>query len=418
MANAGVDVFEESFKLIFAKLYSEWERRADFQRIDDALHGAGIANVYELEKKENKEIRDKINDRLKQLRFRKTDLDENAKINIQELFNDAMDKWHGIFPEHTTIELSPSHLNTVVSYLQEVKLFNSNLDVVDDAFEYLVNKNNKGNKGQYFTPRYVIDMCVKMLNPKPNEFLIDPAAGSRGFTMHSIFHVWKRLRPDEPNLWTAQELTNEQKRYVREKVFAIDFDRRTVRVGRLLNLIAGDGHTNVLQLNTLDYKRWENVVKERSWSKIYGDGFDRLKDLRAKRSDDRNYNFDIVMANPPFAGDIKDGQIINSYDIAEKFDKYGNSKGHNNKIGRDILFIERNLDFLRPGRRMAIVLPQGRFNNATEKNIRDFIAERCRILTVVGLHGNTFKPHTGTKTSVLFVQKWNNDPQEGPLCPR
>ena len=67
---------------------------------------------------------------------------------------------------------------------------------------------------------------------------------------------------------------------------------------------------------------------------------------------------------------------------------------------------------------MAIVLPQGRFNNSSDKNIRDFIAARCRILAVVGLHGNTFKPHTGTKTSVLFVQKWNDDPKVGALCPR
>ena len=86
-------------------------------------------------------------------------------------------------------------------------------------------------------------------------------------------------------------------------------------------------------------------------------------------------------------------------------------------MGRDILFIERNLDFLKVGGRMAVVLPQGRFNNSSDKYIRDFIAERCRILAVVGLHGNTFKPHTGMKTSVLFVQKWNDDPKAEALCP-
>ncbi len=67
---------------------------------------------------------------------------------------------------------------------------------------------------------------------------------------------------------------------------------------------------------------------------------------------------------------------------------------------------------------MAVVLPQGRFNNASDKRLREFIVERCRILAVVGLELNTFKPHTGTKTSVLFVQKWNDDPTRGPLCPR
>ena len=87
-------------------------------------------------------------------------------------------------------------------------------------------------------------------------------------------------------------------------------------------------------------------------------------------------------------------------------------------MGRDVLFIERNLDFLKPGGRMAIVLPQGRFNNTTDRYIRNFIAERARILAVVGLHSNTFKPHTGTKTSVLFLQKWNDDESAGPLCPR
>lgn len=62
---------------------------------------------------------------------------------------------------------------------------------------------------------------------------------------------------------------------------------------------------------------------------------------------------------------------------------------------------------------MAVVLPQGRFNNSSDKYIRDYIAEHCRILAVVGLHGNVFKPHTGTKTSVLFVQKWDAE-----LCPK
>jgi type I restriction enzyme M protein len=107
-------------------------------------------------------------------------------------------------------------------------------------------------------------------------------------------------------------------------------------------------------------------------------------------------------------GDIKETRIIHRYELG--FNE--NNKPYS-KLGRDILFIERNLEFLKPGGRMAIVLPQGRFNNITDKRVRDFMAERCRILAVVGLHPNTFKPHAGTKTSVLFVQKWDDK-----LCPR
>ena len=299
-----------------------------------------------------------------------------------------------------------SHLSVCVSSLQDVKLFNSNLQIVDEAFEYLVSKSAKGEKGQYFTPRHVIDMCVKMLNPKRGETMIDTASGSCGFPVHTIFNI-------TGTLFSNAEIPAADKEHVL-RVFGIDFDEKTVRVARTLNLIAGDGETNVLHLNTLDFERWrDNTEKNNRWVLTYGRGFDRLKKLRAEQGENRQFNFDILMANPPFAGDIKESRILHQYKLGFK----GNGKAQA-KVGRDILFIERNLDFLKPGGRMAIVLPQGRFNNTSDKYIRDFIAERARILAIVGLHGNTFKPHTGTKTSVLFVQKWNDDPDEGPLCPR
>jgi type I restriction enzyme M protein len=305
-----------------------------------------------------------------------------------------------------------------VSSLENVKLFNSNLDVIDEAFEYLINQSSKGEKGQFFTPRYVIDMCVKMLNPQEDEYMIDSAAGSSGFPVHTIFHVWRQILEDEglevSHLFSLEEKPPRCKEYVEEKVFAIDFDEKAVRVARTLNLIAGDGQTNVLHLNTLDYELWDEVTQQEEWDDVYHEGFRRLKKLRPKGSPDyREFQFDILMANPPFAGDIKEQRMIARYDLAKK----PNGKWET-KVGRDILFIERNLDFLKPGGRMAIVLPQGRFNNSSDKNIRDFIAERCRILAVVGLSGNTFRPHTGTKTSVLLVQKWNDDPKIGALCPR
>ena len=381
LASAGVDSFEEIFKLIFAKLYDE-------------LICANDKTAY--------------------LQFRNSgDTDFELKEKIQGLFDDAKNKWEGVFPEESKILLSPSHLAVCVSTLQDIKLFNNNLDVVDDAFEYLMSKAQKGEKGQYFTPRYVIDMCVKMMNPTINDKIIDTACGSSGFTVHSIFKVWKEIRlskglePGED--FTASERTTDERDFVRKNVFAIDFDEKTVRVARTLNLIAGDGQTNVLHLNTLDYSRWNEVTKQEDWNDTYNEGFKKLKKLQPKGSNDfSKFNFDLVMANPPFAGDIKEQTILSHYELAK------NDKGKwQKKVGRDILFIERNLNFLKPGGRMAVVLPQGRFNNASDKYIRDFIAERCRILAVVGLHGNVFKPHTGTKTSVLFVQKWDDE-----LCPK
>lgn len=119
------------------------------------------------------------------------------------------------------------------------------------------------------------------------------------------------------------------------------------------------------------------------------------------------------MANPPFAGDIKDSRLISEYEVSF------NDKGKKaNKVSRDVLFIERNLDFLKDGGRMAIVLPQGRFNNTSDETIRKYIMERARLLAVVGLDVNTFKPHTGTKTSVLFVQKRDEDPNSPTYNPK
>lgn len=380
LANAGVDVFEEVFKLIFTKLFDEMESGRNRNR---------------------------------HLEFRNYgDTESELRTKLQRLFDQAKNKWEGVFTEDARIMLTPSHLSVCASSLQDVKLFNSNLDVVDEAFEYLINKSSKGEKGQYFTPRYVIDMCVKMLNPTEEETIIDTASGSCGFPVHTIFYVWEQIMKDEGldkgHLFTSEVKPARCVDYVKEKVFAIDFDERAVRVGRTLNLIAGDGQTNVLHLNTLDYERWDEKIEDEEWQDIYFEGWRRLKRLRANKNSNRDFKFDVLMANPPFAGDIKESRILAKYELGKK----ENGK-YQTKVGRDILFIERNLDFLKPGGRMAIVLPQGRFNNSGDKRIREFIAEHCRILGVIGLHGNVFKPHTGTKTSVLLVQKWDDE-----LCPK
>ena len=406
LANAGVDVFEEAFKLIFTKLFDEYQSRKDKQVLDSVVQ-ANLTRAqcgdYETLKsflKEDKTIA-KLEKGFRVLEFRNTGQSESdLKKKIQKLFDDARKKWPGVFPDESKIDLALSHLPVCVSGLQDVKLFNSNLQIIDEAFEYLVGKSAKGEKGQYFTPRHVIDMCVKMLNPKKGEYMIDSASGSCGFTVHTIFKI-------TGHLFESADISQEEKEDIL-KVFGIDFDEKVVRVARTLNLIAGDGETNVLHLNTLDYDRWKETVNNPDWRDTYGSGFKRLEELKKDANSYKEFQFDILMANPPFAGDIKESRIIHKYELG-----YNEKRKPKPAVGRDILFIERNLDFIKPGGRLAIVLPQGRFNNTSDKDIREFIAGKARILAVVGLHGNTFKPHTGTKTSVLFLQKWDNK-----LCPK
>lgn len=396
--------FDEILKLVYCKLYDEFNHNEDADFISRTIKRKQkedpTLGYYEA-------LDDIDDDDFTLLEFRAKHREDENEVykRIAKLFSEAQQNWKGAFAPHTKLDMQPSTVKSCVLEFQDVKLFNSNLEVVDEAFEYLVNKNQKGEMGQYFTPRYVIDMCVKMLNPKREETMIDTASGSCGFPMHTILHVWNK----RDNLTTSKR-EQWEKDYVRDKVFAIDFSEKAVRVGKILNIITGDGHTNVLYLNTLDYDRWENQFKKNpDWWAKYNEGFTRLEGLRENSNSYGSFTFDILMANPPFAGDLDDAKILSNYQLSRKDGKL------QNKVSRDVLFIERNLNFLKPGGRMAIVLPQGRFNNSTDKYIRDFIADKCRILAVVGLHGNTFKPHTGTKTSVLFVQKWTD---EHGICPK
>lgn len=360
LANSGFDSFDEIFKLIYAKLYDEKEA---------------------------------LNRPNQELWFRKspTGHPEETKRNIDDLFEEAKQEWPDIFERTDRIKLSSEHLSVCVGELQDVKLFGSNLRIIDEAFEYLLPDVAKGKKGQYFTPRVVIDMCVKMLNPRNREYVIDTACGSAGFLVHAMQHVWKTL----PSLEARKE-------YASRYLFGIDFDEKSTKISRAIMLIAGDGKSHIYKANTLDTREWSQSTKDELASLRLLRELGNYEDNRENQQSYKYLNFDILLANPPFAGEIKQDYLLTHYDLGK------NEKGKKqNKVERHILFIERNLDCVKAGGRLAVVLPQGIFNNSSEEYIRKYVMKKARILAVVGLHVNSFKPHTGTKTSIIFLQKWS-----------
>lgn len=375
LANAGVDVFTEVFKLVYAKLYDENEAR--LSRPD------------------------------KEIFFRKYKDPSKTYDVINDLFKRAIKKWPSTFYEQDNIKLSPEHLSIVVGELEKARLFGSDLSIVDEAFEHLIPEVAKGKKGQYFTPRHVIAMAVKMLNPKKDEYVIDPAAGSGGFLIGAMYWIKEKYFSGSDEA---------MKEYAKEYIWGLDFAEEISKVSRALMLIAGDGRSHMFRLNTLDPREWlgEDQQSLDARAKLKS----RLLDLgnSADNSDNQKsfhyFNFDVLLTNPPFAGEIKDGGILRQY-------FFGKKKGRLvNKVERHILFIERTLDMVREGGRIAIVLPQGVLNNTNMEYVREYLFDKARILAVVGLHGNTFKPHTGTKTSVLFLQKWSEGeekPKDYPI---
>jgi type I restriction enzyme M protein len=375
LADSGKDEFNEIFKLIFAKIWDEKEAQ---------------------ENRKNKEVE-----------FRKALDPEITFDRINKLFHKACEEWPGIFKENEDIELAKRHLQVCVGPVEGVRLMGSNLRIMDDAFEYLLPTEAKKKKGQFFTPRHVVEMCVRMLNPKKNEFVMDPACGSGGFLLHAM--DWCYPVADEG----ARELRKHK--YASKYLWGIDFEQRAAKTSRALMLIAGDGHTNIFgpDVSSLDPKTWYETKSGQdlmSGLRNIKLTTKKIPDNDTLKDDDKAWEyfdglkFDVVFANPPFAGEMKDRTMLVHYDLAKAALK--RAKDKQPKEERDVLFIERILKMLKPGGRAAIVLPQGKFNNSSLAFIREWILKKARLLAVVGLHQNTFKPHTGTKTSVLFVQKY------------
>ncbi len=374
LAQSGVNVFEEVFKLIYAKLYDENQAK------DERLKKEVLFRAYR-------------------------DIKKTYAVINDELFKNAIKEWPNIFNPLTKIDLTPEQLQICVPFLEEIKLFGSGkdtLEIIDRAFEHLITEVSKGQKGQYFTPRNVIKMCVKMLNPKKDEYIIDPACGSGGFLLHTMYWVWENYLKS-----AAQDA---KQKYANRYLYGIDFDDNMRRISQALMLIAGDGKHNILKRNSLDARDWSGEQTEgaRVALKPLLRTFDNPKENEENLKTYRYLSFDILMTNPPFAGEITDAGLLRQYEFAKKNGKL------KSKVERHLLFIERSLDALRPGGRMAIVLPQGIFNNTNVEWLRLWLFEKARILAVVGLEGNTFKlpapaKGTGTKTSVLFLQKWNEN---------
>ena len=363
LGNAGVDPFEEIFKLIYAKLYDEWR---------------GINNPsYQLEFF--------VGDRSP----------SQVKTAISNLLEGAKRTWSGVFEPLDKIELRDEHLKVCVSFLEKVKLFNSNLRIIDEAFEYLIPQVSKKKEGQFFTPRPVEDMVVKMLNPKPDELVIDPACGSAGFLLHSVMWI-------AGGVITGKELPPAAKNFAQNNIVGIDFAKKPVMIAKAINLIVGDGRSHIYRDNSLAPQTWNEETKAGLRPRLIR----FLEEAEKDRENQERFlclDFDVLMTNPPFAGTVKEREILRLYLLAEKNGRLVS------KIGRHILFLNRSLQCIRPGGRMAIVLPQGLLNNTNAEYIRRFVIDEARILAAVGLHGNTFKPHTGTKTSVLFLQTYTND---------
>ena len=299
--------------------------------------------------------------------------DQEVGDRVKQLFERVKEVYSDVFDKEEKICLDYKSIRYVVEKLQNYALVESERDVISEAFQAFWGPGLRGEKGQFFTPRNIVKMCVKMLNLKNGERVIDPACGSGGFLVEVLSYLKDR-----------ECFCN---------VYGIDKEVDLVKICKAYMAIVGDGHANIFCADSLHPESWSKEMKEKI----------------AEES------FDVVLTNPPFGAKIfiEDKKILKNYKLGHEWIKdYSNNWRITNSISKQvpqILFIERCLQLLKPGGRMAIVLPDGVFGNPSDRYVWHFILDSAKILAIVSLPPEAFLPSTHTKTSVLFLEKTKNN---------
>ena len=327
-------------------------------------------------------------------------------------------KRHGkIFDANDEIKLTPRSLAYIVSDLQRYSLLNTNIDIKGKAYEEIVGANLRGDRGEFFTPRNVMKMTVEMINPKLNERVVDTSCGTGGFVVTAMTHVIEQIEQSfvaelgvEKKDWDADTI-----RAFQDKIsevagtyfFGFDINPDLVKATKMNMVMNNDGSGNILQTNSL--------LPPHEWSDEFKT---RLSEaLGISKTSIRNHHsiefFNVIVTNPPFGSKIpiKDKSILEQFDLAhiwennKKTGTWTMTDRLQSSVPPEILFIERCTQFLVPGGRMGIVLPDSILGSPGLGYIREWLIQNHRIIASVDLHQDTFQPRNGTQTSVLFLQK-------------
>ncbi|OHB79946.1 MAG: restriction endonuclease subunit M [Planctomycetes bacterium RBG_16_55_9] len=296
------------------------------------------------------------------------------EIRIAKLFDAVRDGYQSLFSDES-LKLKPITLAYIVGRLQFVSLTQTPGDVKGEAFQAFVYRHQRGDRGEFFTPYPIVRLAVEMIAPKSNERIIDPACGSGGFLIQTVSYICR----NNTNVDKAE--------YIQKHICGVEFNPDIALSAMIRLAFEGGAGTEIICENAL---------------------------LENEQLDNA---FDVVLTNPPFGskGKVEDQRILNAYLLARKWRKTQNDNWEETRNvlsgqSPEILFIEKCLKLLRPGGRMAIVLPDGLLQNISNSHIRFWIRSHARVLSVVSIPQEAFVPYgTGIKTSLLLLQKLPSD---------
>ncbi|MFD6817725.1 restriction endonuclease subunit M [Microbacterium sp. NPDC060132] len=295
---------------------------------------------------------------------------------IRALYQQHRDRSPDVFDEE--LKVDSNTLRTVVSHLEWISLSATDLDVKGLAFETFMDGFFKGDFGQYFTPREVIDFAIKMVRPSHEDVILDPACGSGGFLLHAMSAVMSEA--DEYYDRGTPAHTNHWRDFARQNLFGIEINDAIARVAKMNMIIHEDGHTNIV---------CEDALAPIEWTTQHNPKFGAGK-------------FTLVLSNPPFGAQILSTQSpwLETYDLA----KVGGRPRKAQKT--EILFIERIAQYLAADGRAVIIVPDGILANASLRYVREYLLDSFQVLAVVSLPTSAFS-HFGTtvKSSILILRR-------------
>lgn len=379
------EAFDELDKLIFCKIWDEKKEREAGDAYDFQIITVDKTDIKNFEKLGEDELRKLIQD------------EENRQLSerVKKLYEEGRDKDPEVFKDN--IRLTPEKIRTVVEYLQDINIGETDLDAKGRAFETFMNSFFRGNFGQYFTPREIVDFIVYALPINHKSVVLDTSCGSGGFLLYALNKVRQQANKRYTNYETDVKLSrrhfNHWHDFAENNLFGIEINEQISRAAKMNMIIHDDGHTNVITSDGL-------LSPEEIQKNTENKGF--------------KYNhFDFIITNPPFGSIVRQTEkaYLKEYKLGKKEEDWLAVKSAPETVrenqSTEVLFIEQCYNFLKAGGYLAIVIPDGILTNSSLQYVRDHIEEIFRIVAVISMPQTAFSANgAGVKSSVLFLKKY------------